>query len=69
MGHYNMDDTLTSNEFVRNKWKIIDGNTKYDDGGDKLGQCEGFEIKGPMIFVSGKLLFFDNSLMNFLTNF
>ena len=34
---------------------MIDGNTKHDDGGDKLGLCEGFEIKGPKIFMSGKL--------------
>ena len=43
-------------EFVRNEWNMIDGNTKSDDGGDKLGQCEGFEIKGPKIFMSGKLI-------------
>ena len=42
--------------FVRNEFKQIDGNTKYDDGGEKLGQCEGFEIKGPRIFMSGKLI-------------
>jgi len=58
-GYYNMNKTMTqlstssySPYFERNKWKMIDGNTKYDDGGDKLGQCEGFEIKGPKIFMS-----------------
>ena len=35
---------------------MIDSNTKTDDGGDKLGQCEGFEIKGPKVFLSGKLI-------------
>ena len=50
-GWYNMEK-----EFVRNEWNMIDGNTKTDDGGDKLGQCEGFEIKGPRIFMSGKLI-------------
>jgi hypothetical protein len=51
MGYYNMDDE-PDDEFVRNKWKMLDGNTKTDDGGDKLGQCEGFAITGPKIFVS-----------------
>ena len=62
-GYYNMNNTMTqlstssySPYFEINKWKMIDGNTKYDDGGDKLGQCEGFEIKGPKIFMSGKLI-------------
>ena len=35
---------------------MIDGNSNTDDGGDKLGQCEGFEIKGPKIFMSGMLI-------------
>ena len=35
---------------------MIDSNTKHDDGGDKLGQCEGFEIRGPKVFMSGKLI-------------
>ena len=62
-GYYNMNNTMTqsstssySRYFERNKWKMIDGNIKYGDGGDKLGQCEGFEIKGPKIFMSGKLI-------------
>ena len=49
-GYYNMmTQSSTSSYFERNKWKMIDGFT-----GDKLGQCEGFEIKGPKIFMSGK---------------
>ena len=50
-GWYNMKEA-----FWRNKWHMIDGNTKTDDGGDKLGQCEGFEIKGPRVFMSRKLI-------------
>ena len=51
-GYYNMmTQSSTSSYFERNKWKMIDGNT-----GDKLGQCEGFEIRGPKIFMSGKLI-------------
>ena len=39
----------------------IDGNTmknrKLDDGGEALGQCEGFEISGSEVFVTGMKIF------------
>ena len=31
---------------------LLNGN--YDDGGDKLGQCEGFELNGPRVYLTGK---------------
>ena len=50
-GWYNMEYA-----YWKNSWSMIDSNTKHDDGGDKLGQCEGFEIRGPKVFLSGKLI-------------
>ena len=45
---------------------IIDGNDflsngELDDGGDKLGQCEGFEISGKEVYVTGNTLFKSNT--------
>lgn len=33
-----------SGSYTRGETTGIDGNTYYDDGGEKLGQCEGFEM-------------------------
>ena len=53
-GYYNTVD-LNRGETLR-----IDGNEPLDngaldDGGDKLGQCEGFQISGKEVYVTGKL--------------
>ena len=46
-GYYN-DVAFSNGENTK-----IDGNTDDDDGGDMLGPCEGFEIKGPSVYSYG----------------
>ena len=53
-GYYNHAD------LNRDERLVIDGNAdnqngELDDGGDKLGQCEGFEIRGQEVYVTGKI--------------
>ena len=57
--------------YWKNSWSMIDSNTKHDDGGDKLGQCEGFEIGGPKVFMSGQLILmlFNSILKTILLKF
>lgn len=48
-GYYNMD----KDGFYRNMWQEVDGNTNEDDGGDELGQCEGYPFAdSPMLYFS-----------------
>ena len=50
-GWYNSKRSLWQGETLK-----FDGNTNDDDGGDKLGPCEGFEITGSKVFSYGKNL-------------
>ena len=56
-GYYNAVD------FQNGKLTKIDGNVmntqtnKLDDGGEQLGECEGFEITGSEVFATGMKIF------------
>ena len=56
-GYYNEVD------FQSGKLTKIDGNVmntqtnKLDDGGEQLGECEGFEIAGSEVFATGMKIF------------
>ena len=54
-GYYNEVD------FQNGMLTKIDGNkmknNKLDDGGEELGECEGFEIAGTEVFVTGMKIF------------
>ena len=43
--------------FEQNKWATIDGNKPDGDGGEHLGECEGFNLRDSKVYVSGKIFF------------
>ena len=51
-GWYNLNHAFWKGEKL-----MIDGRTHDDDGGDKLGPCEGFEINGPKVYTYGNYSF------------
>ena len=55
-GYYNDAQMITG------EYKKIDGNElldngQLDDGGDKLGLCEGYEITGSTVYLTGKNIY------------
>jgi hypothetical protein len=51
LGYYNQAN-LIRDETLKIDGNEVKDNGEMDDGGDKLGQCEGFEIKGKEVYVT-----------------
>ena len=59
-GYYNQA-TLNTGDTLKIDGNVHLTNGELDDGGDKLGQCEGFQISGKEVYVTGNTLFKSNS--------
>ena len=53
LGYYNQAN-LIRDETLKIDGNEVKDNGEMDDGGDKLGQCEGFEISGEEVYVTGR---------------
>ena len=42
--------------YGENNLAKIDGNTAHDDGGEQLGQCEGYDMTGKESYTIGGML-------------